>query len=90
MVGSGHKLEPTRFCLTIRQLFCVVQVMEHWHRLPKEVMESPPWRSCKICGDVGLGPLPWVGQMDPEVPSNLSHSVITAGRKLVQPRRAGC
>lgn len=26
--GNGHKLEPKRFCLTIRQLFCAVWVTE--------------------------------------------------------------
>lgn len=33
---SRHKLKHRRFPLNLRQ---------HWHRLPSEVVESPPWRS---------------------------------------------
>lgn len=31
--------------MPIRQHFCAVQEAEHSHRLPREDMGSPPWRS---------------------------------------------
>lgn len=36
---SRHKLKHRRFPLNMRQ---------HWHRLPSEVVESPPWRSLTV------------------------------------------
>ena len=45
--GNGHKLKHKGFPLNIRKHFCTVQVMEHWHRLPREAVEAPPWRSSK-------------------------------------------
>ena len=39
--GSGQKLECSRFRLNIRKHFFTVQVTEHWHRLPREAVESP-------------------------------------------------
>ena len=30
-----------------REHFCAVQVMEHWHKLSREAVRSPPWRSPK-------------------------------------------
>jgi len=44
--GNGHKLQYRRFLQNTRKHFCAVRVMEHWHRLPREVVE-PPWRSSK-------------------------------------------
>ena len=38
---NGHKLKHRRFCLNIRKHFFTVRVTEHWHRLPREAMESP-------------------------------------------------
>ena len=35
---NGHDLEHGRFPLNIRKHFCAVQMMEHWHRLPREVL----------------------------------------------------
>lgn len=78
--GTGHKQERRRFPLNTRD--CAVQVTEHRHRLPRDILESPP-EIFSSCLDVGLGTLLWVillqqalGQVDPEVPDNLNHSVL--------------
>lgn len=56
--GNGHKLQHRRFTLNIRKYFCTVQVTEHWHRLTRVVVGSPPWRSwcwaaCSNCSGYG-------------------------------------
>jgi len=39
--GSVHTSKHRRFPLNIRKHFFTVRVPKHWHRLPKEVVESP-------------------------------------------------
>ncbi|KAK4819108.1 hypothetical protein QYF61_025367 [Mycteria americana] len=38
---NGHKLKHSGYLLNIREHFLTVRVTEHWHRLPREVLESP-------------------------------------------------
>jgi len=80
--GSRHKLEHSRFPQKTRQHFCIVQAMEHRHRLPRGCGAS----SLEIFQshlDIGLATLlcmslleQELGCMDPEVPSNLNHTVM--------------
>ena len=39
--GNAQKLEHMKFCLNIGQHFFTVVAVEHWHRLPREIVESP-------------------------------------------------
>jgi len=39
--GNGHNLKHKTFCMNIRKHFLTVRVTKHWHRFPKEGMESP-------------------------------------------------
>ncbi|GAB0182391.1 mitochondrial enolase superfamily member 1 [Grus japonensis] len=38
---NRHQLEHRKFLLNMRKNFFTLRVTEHWHRLPREVVESP-------------------------------------------------
>jgi len=39
--GNGHKVKRRKFQPNLRKKFFPLRVTEHWHRLPREVVESP-------------------------------------------------
>ena len=46
--GNGHKLRHRKFRLNMRKNFFTLSMMEPWHRLPREVVESPSLEIFKI------------------------------------------
>ena len=53
----GHKIEHRKFRTNTRKNFFTVRVMEHWNRLPRQVVESPSLEIFKAHLDAYLGSL---------------------------------
>jgi len=58
--GNGHKPKQRKFQLKMRKNFFPLRVMEHWHRLPREVVESPSLEIFQTCLEKVLCSLLWV------------------------------
>ncbi|KFV78313.1 hypothetical protein N308_02488, partial [Struthio camelus australis] len=54
---NGHKLKHRKFHVNIRKNFFPVRVTEHWHKLPRGVVESPSLEIFKSHLDTVLGSL---------------------------------
>ena len=58
--GNGHKLKQGKFQLNMRKNFFPLRVMEPWHRLPREAVDSPFLEIFKTRLDKVLCSLLWV------------------------------
>ncbi|KFQ26593.1 hypothetical protein N332_06480, partial [Mesitornis unicolor] len=54
---NGFKLEKGRFKLGIRKKFFNMRVVDHWNRLPREVVEAPSLEIFKVRLDGALSNL---------------------------------
>ncbi|KFO94245.1 hypothetical protein N320_03947, partial [Buceros rhinoceros silvestris] len=54
---DGFKLKMGRFRLDLRKKFFTVRVVNHWNRLPREVVDAPSLKTFKVGLDGILGNL---------------------------------
>ncbi|KAK4833003.1 hypothetical protein QYF61_027027 [Mycteria americana] len=55
--GNSFKLKEGRFRLDIRKKFFAMRVVNHWHRLPREVVDAPSLETPKVRLDEALSNL---------------------------------
>ena len=77
--GNRHKLKQRKLQLKMRKNFFTLRVTEPWHRLPREVVESPSHLDVVLCSllwvtllQQGLG---WVTHRGPFHPLTFCDSV---------------
>ena len=56
----GREVQQRKLCLSMRKNFFTLRVTEPWHRLPREVVESPSLEIFNPCLDKVLCSLLWV------------------------------
>ena len=49
--GNGHKLKHWKFSTNVPKNFFIVRVLEHWNRLPRDVVDYPSLKILKTCLD---------------------------------------
>ena len=59
-MGNGHKLRHRKFQLKMRKNFFPLRLKESWHRLRREVVESPSFEIFQPRLDAVLCSLLWV------------------------------
>ena len=57
--GNGFKLKEGTFRLDTRQKFFTVRVVRHWHRLPREAVDTPSLEASKARLDGAWSNLGW-------------------------------
>jgi len=55
--GNGFKLKESRFRLDIRKKLFTMRMVNHWHRLPREVVDAPSLETFKAGLDRALSNL---------------------------------
>jgi len=62
--GHGHTTKHGRLPLNIRKHFFIVRVTDHWHKVPREVVESPALVILKTHLDTVLANQLWVALLE--------------------------
>ncbi|KFQ81657.1 hypothetical protein N335_10499, partial [Phaethon lepturus] len=54
---NGFKLEEGRLRLDVRKKFLTLSVVNHWHRLPREVVDAPSLETFQVRMDEAVSNL---------------------------------